>query len=57
MLENVVTEDSLIKNKVFTKYNKRIRMILKFSLNGSNVIVAINTWAVLLVRYTAGVVN
>ena len=38
-----------------TNYKKRIRKVLKSSLNGSNVIVAINTWAVPLICYTAGV--
>ena len=43
MFENVVTEDSLIKNKVTTNNKERIRKILKSSCNGSNVMVAINT--------------
>ena len=57
MFENAITEDSLIKNKVTTNYKKRIRNTLKSSLNGSNVIVAVNTWAVPLLHYTAGVVK
>ena len=43
---SATAKDSLIKNKVNTNYKKRIRKILKSSLNSSNVIVAINTWAV-----------
>ena len=46
-----------IKNKVTTEYKRRLRQILKSKLNGKNKIQAINTWAVALLRYGAGIIN
>ena len=34
-----------------------MRKILKSKLNGGNIIKAINSWAVLVVRYTAGIID
>jgi len=53
-LENNVIKDSKIKSAVITNYKKRVRKILK---SGKNIIIAINTWAIPLVRYTAGIVK
>ena len=46
-----------MKNKVTTEYKRRLRQILKSKLNGKNKIQAINTWAVALLRYGAGIIN
>ena len=46
-----------MKNKVTTEYKRRLRQILKSRLNGKNKIQAINTWAVALLRYGAGIIN
>ena len=46
-----------MKNKVTAEYKRRLRLILKSKLNGKNKIQAINTWAVALLRYVAGIVN
>ena len=43
------------KKKKLSEYNKRVRKILKSKLNGGNIIKAINSWAVSVVRYTAGI--
>ena len=43
--------------KVTTEYKRRLRQILKSKLNGKNKIQAINTWAVALLRYGAGIIN
>ena len=45
------------KNKVTAEYKRRLRLILKSKLNGKNKIQAINTWAVALLRYGAGIIN
>ena len=36
---------------------KRVRKILKSKLNGGNTIQAINSWAIPVIRYTAGVTD
>ena len=46
-----------VKKKTSTEYNKRVRKILKSKLNGGNTIKAINSWAVPVVRYTAGIID
>ena len=46
-----------MKNKVTAEYKRRLRLILKSKLNGKNKIQAINTWAVALLRYGAGIIN
>ena len=35
-----------VKKNILSEYNKRVRTILKSRLNGSNIIKAINSWAV-----------
>jgi len=46
-----------MKEKVKTEYLRWVRRVLQSKLNGGNKIGAINTWAVSLVCYTAGIIN
>ena len=46
-----------MKNKVTGEYKRRLRLILKSKLNGKSKIQAINTSAVALLRYGAGIIN
>ena len=46
-----------VKKKTLSEYKKRVRKILKSKLNGGNVIKVINSWAVPVVRYTAGIID
>ena len=46
-----------MKIKVTAEYKRRLRLILKFKLNGKNKIQTINTWTVTLSRYGAGIIN
>ena len=46
-----------VKKNILSKYNKRVRKILKSKLNGGIIIKAINSWAVPVVRYTAGIMD
>ena len=39
-----------MKIKVTAEYKRRLKLILKFKLNGKNKVQAINTWAVTLLR-------
>ena len=45
-----------MKEKVTKEYFTRVRAVLKSKLNGGNTMKAINTWAVPIIRYNAGVV-
>ena len=46
-----------MKIKVTIEYTRRLSLILKSKLNGKNKIQAVNTWAVALLRYGAGILN
>ena len=46
-----------MKELVQKEYLRRLKKILKSRLNGKNIIIAINTWAVSLLRYGAGLIN
>ena len=39
------------------EYKRRLKMVLKSKLNGKNRIQAINTWAVAVIRYGAGIIK
>jgi len=57
VLETDQIKHDEMKDKVKTEYLRWIRRVLQSKLNGGNTIGAINTWAVSLVRYTAGIIN
>ena len=46
-----------VKKKTLSECKKRVRKILKSKFNGDNIIKAINSWAVPVVRYTAGIID
>ena len=46
-----------MKEKVTKEYNRRIKLLLESKLNGGNVIKAINTWAVAVLRYSGGILD
>ena len=45
------------KIRLQNEYYRRLKRSLKSKLNGKNVIIAVNTWAVSVLRYGAGVIN
>lgn len=51
-----IKEDEM-KKKTIKEYKRRLRLILKSKLNGKNKITAINTWAVAVFRYGAGILQ
>ena len=53
-IDKVMEEE--MKNKFKNEYLRRLRLVLKSKLNGRNKVEAINTWAVSLLRYGAGVI-
>ena len=42
---------------MISEYNKRVRKILKSKLNGGNIIKAINSGTVPVVRHTSGIID
>ena len=46
-----------MKIRLQNEYYRKLKRILKSKLNGKNVIMAVNTWAVSVLRYEAGVIN
>ena len=46
-----------MKSNTKIEYFRRLKKVLKSKLNGKNVIMAINTWVVLVLRYEAGIIN
>lgn len=46
-----------MKEKVMGEYYRRLRLILKSKLNGRNMIMGINMWAVGVVRYGGGIID
>ena len=53
--DNVMHDE--MKRKITKEYMRRVRKVAKSKLNGGNMIRAINTWAVALLRYAGGIVN
>ena len=50
-------KETEMKEKITKAYNRRQRLILKSKLNGRNKVTAINTWAVAIFRYGAGIIQ
>ena len=46
-----------MKKKIGREYLSRLRKVAQSKLNGGNLIRAINTWAVSLLRYSGGIVD
>ena len=46
-----------MKDKFRNEYFRRVKLILKSKLNGRNKIMALNTWAVSILRYDAGILK
>ncbi len=46
-----------MKDKFASEYKRRLKLVLKSKLNGRNKILAINTWAVSVLRYGAGILK
>jgi hypothetical protein len=53
--DNIKSQD--VKDQVKKEYFRRTRLVLKSQLNSGNTIRAINSWAIPVIRYTAGVVD
>ena len=49
-IENDKLKETLVKDLIVSSYKKRIKKLLKSSLNARNLILAINVWAIPLVH-------
>ena len=54
-LDSIVNRE--IKEKVKIEYIRRIKKLLRSQLNGGNIIAGMNSWAVGIIRYGAGVLD
>ena len=57
ILEADGIKNKTMKEKITTEYYRRVRKILKSKLNGMNITTAINSRAVSIVRYSAGIIK
>ena len=57
ILEKDNISQEKMKEKVQKEYYKHVRAVLKYKLNGGNVINATSIWAVATVRYLAIIIN
>ena len=57
ILELDKLKEKEMKDKLKREYLRRTRLILKSKLNGRNIIRAINTWAIPVLRYGAGLLK
>ena len=57
VLEAAGFQHSEMNSRVTEVYKQRLQLLLKSKLNGRNQIQAINSFAVPVVRYTAGIIN
>jgi hypothetical protein len=55
ILQSYGNHDQEVRQKAKTEYKKRIRLVLKTQLTAKNKITAINTYALPVIRYTAGI--
>ena len=49
------TKEQEMKDKLRNEYFRKEKLILKSKLNGRNKIMALNTWAVSIMRHGAGI--
>ena len=57
IIELAKIKETEMKEKITKEYKRRQRLILKSKLNGRNKVTAINTWAVAIFRYGAGIIQ
>ena len=57
ILEADQIKEKEMKEKFSNEYKRRLRLVLKSKLNGRNKIMAINTWAVSVMRYGGGILK
>ena len=46
-----------MRELIIQEYRRRLRLLLRSKLNSGNMMKAINTWAVSVLRYTAGIIS
>ena len=57
ILETDKIKEKEIKERFSKEYLRRLRLILRSTLNGRNKIMAVNTWVVSVMRYGAGILK
>ena len=57
IIESEEIKHKELKKKIKMEFITRLKGILKSKLNSGNTVKAIHTWAVLVIRYSAGIVD
>ena len=57
ILQSYGNHDQEVRQKAITEYKKRVRQVLKSQLTAKHKVTAINTFAVPIIRYTAGIIE
>ena len=57
VLETDVIMEEEMKKRLTSEYFRRVKLLVKSKLYGGNVIKGINSWAVSVIRYTAGIIE
>ena len=57
ILQSNEIQQKNMKDEVGKEYKRRVRKILETKLNGGNIIKAISTWAIPMLRYSASLLD
>ena len=57
IIQDMLTIDTRVKQKVITEYRSRFRSVLSSHLNGHYKMIALNCYAIPVIRYSAGILN
>ena len=57
ILQDLLLSHQIVKDNVISEYRSRLQSVLSSHLNGHNKIIAINSYAIPVLRYSASVIN
>lgn len=57
IIQDILTVDKDVKRRIISEYRSRFRSVVSSHLNGHYKIIAINSYALPVLRYSAGIVN
>ena len=57
LLQNILAINVTVKKNIISKFCSRCRRILSSHLSGHNKVIALNSYAILVMRYSAGILD
>ena len=57
IMQSNINHEAEVRHKAITEYKKRLRQVLRSQLNAKNQVMAINTYALPVIRYPAGIIK